>query len=158
MPDHARPLADRGRAAAPAIALEMARRNLLPERVLCSSAQRTRETCAALLPHLAFERPVDIVLTERLYHAEASDLLGVIREQGGKASPLLIIGHNPTLEDFLAMLGPEFNAAVARAQMKFPTAALAVITLPSDSWATLSFGPPGSCSLESFVTPGDLED
>lgn len=150
--DPERPLAPRGRAAAPRIGAYIAREELVADRVLVSPARRTRETwdlVAAQLP------PVRVVASEpRVYDATAARLLSVVREQPKEAHSLMLVGHNPGLEDLAEMLvalGPAPH--LENMAEKFPTGALAVIDLPVDEWSAAA---PATGRLDRFVTPRDL--
>lgn len=162
LPDFDRPLAPRGHKAAPRIGAFMADRGFAPDRILCSSAQRTRETLALVLPHLGGD--CDITLTRSVYESnDEHDLLALIATQSAHQSGptpaphrLMLIGHNPTMQDLaLALAGngaPDDRAALAE---KFPTAALAVLTFDgTDGWAGLA---PGSGLLTHFIRPRDLD-
>ncbi|WP_341988456.1 histidine phosphatase family protein [Azorhizobium sp. AG788] len=150
--DRERPLAPRGRLAAPRIGQYLAQEALMPDRVLVSPARRTRETWELVAPHLL---GIPEVLSEpRLYEASAARLLAVLREQPAAAHALMLVGHNPGTEDLAATLvggGPD--GARDTMHEKFPTGALAVIDLPIDDWADVS---PESGRLDRFVTPRGL--
>ncbi|MBP5856123.1 histidine phosphatase family protein [Marivibrio halodurans] len=164
LPDFDRPLAPRGHKAAPRIGAYMADRGFAPGRILCSSAQRTRETLALVLPHL--DGDCDVTLTRSVYESnDEHDLLALIAAQSAPpftprpvtgAHRLMLIGHNPAMQDLaLALAGngaPDDRAALAE---KFPTAALAVLTFDgTDGWAGLA---PGSGLLTHFIRPRDLD-
>jgi phosphohistidine phosphatase len=149
MPDRDRPLAPRGRHAAERMALKIAEPNLLPDRILCSPARRTRETLAALLPHLAGE--IEVAIADDLYEPQA-DYRRAIAAHRGTAERLLVIGHNPaTQATALALVGKSASAELAA---KYPTAALAVIDFEAAGWAGLKAG---SGRLVAFIRPRDLE-
>lgn len=148
--DHDRPLSARGRSAAPRMAAEIANRALLPDAILCSSARRTLETLSTLVPYL---EPCEITITRAVYMADAGGLLDLVRGLGTRAQSLMVIGHNPTLEDAAAVLSRPDGDAYRRAREKFPTAALAVIDFGA---AALSAAHPQSGTLETFLVPRDL--
>ena len=82
--------------------------------------------------------------------ADADDVVEVIRELGGDAPSVLVVGHNPTFHELaLLLLEPE-DAGRARLETGFPTAALAVVAVPTPSWARLS---PGTGTLLELRTP-----
>ncbi|MFS8038257.1 SixA phosphatase family protein [Xanthobacter sp. AM11] len=152
--DPERPLAPRGRTAAPRMGAYMAAQHLVADRVLVSPARRTRETWDLVAPQLP---AVKVVASEpRIYDASAARLLGVLREQPRDAHTLMLVGHNPGLEDLAEMLTLG-GAAVHMVRMaeKFPTGAIAVIDLPVDEWSATV---PGIGRLDRFVTPRDLAD
>ena len=86
IPDRDRPLSARGRRAAALMAMEIVSRGLLPDRILCSPARRTRETLAALVPHLADE--TRIAITGELYEPSSGDYLPVIGSRCAEAKRL----------------------------------------------------------------------
>jgi phosphohistidine phosphatase len=149
MPDRDRPLAPRGRRAAERMALRIAEPDLLPDRILCSPARRTRETLAALLPHLAGE--VEVAVPDDLYEEEA-DYRPAIAAHRAAAERLLVIGHNPAIQaTALALVGRRASAELAA---KFPTAALAVIDFDGEGWTRMRAG---SGRLVAFIRPRDLD-
>lgn len=150
--DHDRELAPRGRTAAPRMAAYLVERALVPDCVLVSTARRTRETwklVAAGLP----TKP-EAVFEERIYEAGRDDILKVIRTMPAPCQCLLVIGHNPGLQDLALMLVRDGRPEdLRRLAEKFPTAGLAVIDAPIDDWASLRGG---VARLDSFVTPRSL--
>lgn len=152
--DFDRPLAPRGRRDAPVMGRYLRRQRLLPERVLCSSAIRTRETWALAREAMELDPPVRF--TERLYHASARTLLDEIREVDSAPERLLLIGHNPGMQALalgLAGEGPERE--LERIRRKLPTAALVVLRFDVDDWREVE---PGAGELERFVKPKELLD
>ncbi|MFG1426568.1 SixA phosphatase family protein [Roseixanthobacter glucoisosaccharinicivorans] len=150
--DAERPLAQRGRAAAPVIGSYMAAQDLVPDRVLISPARRTRETWQLVAP--ALPASLSVASEPRLYDASVSRILSVLREQPREIHRLMLVGHNPGLEEIADVLTDQGPAAT-RALMaeKFPTGALAIIDLPIDDWADVM---PQTGRLDRFVTPRSL--
>ena len=95
--DFDRPLNERGRRAAPLIARHLARGGLLPDLILCSAALRTRETLALMLPGLA--RDAVVRIESGLYGADAGTLLRRLERVEAAVDCILLIAHNPGLED-----------------------------------------------------------
>lgn len=161
--DHDRPLNARGRHAAPLMGRHIATHALLPERVICSTARRTRETLAGLLPY--FDGEMDIRLSRALYESGAADYIDVIRSLGGSARVLLLIGHNPAMQDTAVDLVGAGNPVLADAvATHYPTASLAVIDFPQKSWADIGrrdgrivafFQPRELEAVDSSVAAGD---
>ena len=90
---------------------------------------------------------------DRLYAASADDLLELLRTVPEQISSVLLIGHNPGLEELglqLTRPSPERD----NLQAKFPTAALATLELTSSRWDELG---PGCASLIAYVRPRDLD-
>ncbi len=147
--DHDRPLAPRGRRAAKLMAEHLRRKGVAPELVLCSTSRRTRQTLTRITPGLGKNSEVEI--EPELYAASAADLLKVLHEVPDEVESVMLIGHNPGIQDLalsLARGGPE----IARVRRKFPTAALATLELKG-SWRELT---PGSAELVSLVKPKEL--
>jgi phosphohistidine phosphatase len=147
--DHDRPLAPRGRRAATRIAGHLARDGIDPELVLCSSAVRTVQTLELLRPALG---PNGTVLVEDgLYAASSDELFERVRRVPDTVASAMLIGHNPGLQR-LALELASSGADLERLETKFPTAALATLTLP-DRWNRLA---PGHAELIAYVVPREL--
>jgi phosphohistidine phosphatase len=143
--DHERPLAPRGLKASQRIADHVAKTGIAPELVLCSTALRTRQTLAALLPVLGGD--VEIRLEDALYGAGPHEVLARVRAADDTVSSLLVIGHNPTLHELALFLSGQTEALD-----RFPTGALASLAFPT-AWADLG---EGGAELEGFVVPREL--
>jgi len=146
--DRERPLAPRGRRDAKKIAKYLRRLGCRPELVLCSAAARTRETLELLRPALGQS---SVMLEEDLYAASCDELLARIRLVPDTVASAMLIGHNPGLHQLaltLASVGDELQ----RLEAKFPTAALATISL-AKGWSRLA---PAEATLEAFVVPKQL--
>lgn len=152
--DHDRDLSTRGQAAAPRIGAYLAERALIPDCVLVSTARRTRETwklVAAALP-----ARVKAIFDERIYEAQPGHILDAIRDIPASCQCLLVIGHNPGLQELALKLTRDGSQdALDRLAEKFPTAGLAIIDVPIDDWANLHSR---SGRLDSFITPRDLDE
>jgi phosphohistidine phosphatase len=149
--DMDRPLAARGRDAAPRMGRYLAEEGLLPDLVVVSAARRTRETWEHVEPHVD---ATEIRFDARIYEAPASRLLAVVRESPSSARSVLLIGHNPGFEDLAKLLvGHGDRYAFARLTQKYPTAGLAVIDFDRENWSEIA---PRSGRLDRFVTPKSL--
>lgn len=150
--DFDRPLGPRGRRAATMVGEHIAKHQLSPDRILCSSSRRTRETLAGLLPSLGGD--CDIRLTRVLYEPRDT-YLAAIASLGLTARTLLLIGHNPAMQETAAALIGSGNQALAsEIAAKFPTAGLAVIDFDIPGWRELT---PGAGRIVAFFRPRDLE-
>ena len=150
--DFHRPLNERGRRAAPLVARHLAHSDLLPDHILCSAALRTRETLALMLPGLA--RDAVLRIESGLYGADATTLLKRLKRIETTVDCVLLIAHNPGLEDLAARIcggGPE--PMRRRMDEKFPTAALAAFAIDAARWSSLR---KGAAILTDFVLPKDL--
>jgi phosphohistidine phosphatase len=150
--DHARPLAPRGEEAVRRLHRHLARHpDAAPELVLCSSARRTTMTLDGILG--ALPARIDMRIEDGLYAASGGRLLERLRQVADGVSGVMLIGHNPGLEDLAFLLvGADDDEITRRMATKFPTGALATLTF-AGSWAALA---PGTATLESFVVPRDL--
>jgi phosphohistidine phosphatase len=147
--DMQRPLAERGRADAARIGAYLADQGLRPDAALVSTARRTRETWEFAAAALRLPPPVSF--NEQLYNARAETLLEVLRETPRATRSLMLIAHNPGMEELArALAATEEKDARRSLAQKFPTAALAVIDFPIDGWNEVK---PGTGRLVQYVTP-----
>jgi phosphohistidine phosphatase len=150
--DHDRPLAARGRRAAALVAAYVRDEGIRPALVLCSSARRARETFDPVMA--AIGGVVDVRVEDGLYGAGADELFARLREVGEGVAPVLLVGHNPGLQDLAAGLaGDGEEEAMARLLAKFPTGALATLDAPATTWSGLDWG---TAYLAGLVVPRDL--
>ncbi|WP_041375948.1 SixA phosphatase family protein [Polymorphum gilvum] len=151
--DFDRPLNERGDQSAARMSAYLKAEGLYPDRILCSTALRTRQTLARLLPEL--HRDAEVSLMRALYDDGELDYIPHIRSRGGNVRTLMVIGHNPATEDTARELVIEGRAEDLHAlNEKYPTGALAVIECPTETWAGLTAQ---TCRLERFVRPRLLE-
>jgi phosphohistidine phosphatase len=146
VPDLRRPLGERGRRDAPVAGRLLAERMGVPDLVLVSPAQRTRETWE--LARAAFAHPPHVEFADDIYDASVEDLLLLLRSTSERAASVAVVGHNPGLEELAFALSDGRGDADALRSMgvKFPTSGLAVFTTVKP-WAHLV---QGSCTLRSF--------
>jgi phosphohistidine phosphatase len=124
--DFDRRLAPRGHAESAETAARLADIGFLPDIALVSTAARARETWAAAQPHFAAAR---VLFEEDLYHADSGAVRHVATTAGARSGTILVVGHNPGLQELTVRLLNEGGAPpslVARASRQFPTAAAAV--------------------------------
>ncbi|OZA13332.1 MAG: phosphoglycerate mutase [Rhodobacterales bacterium 17-64-5] len=147
MPDHDRPLNERGKAAAADLGQWLASRAFVPEEVLCSDSLRTRKTFSGIAPALP-GAPV-LELKPALYHAGPDVMLAVLRH--AKAETVMMIGHNPGIAEFAARLvaHPPANPEFAR----YPTGATLVAEFDVADWAKVEFG---TGVVVDFVIPREV--
>ena len=123
LPDQDRPLATRGVTDAPMMGRAMAERGIDPDLVLCSSARRTRDTLALVLPELKVEPKV--IYEDALYHAGAAQMLEMLRGVPPGANRLMLVGHNPEIHALaLDLVGSGPKHYRDRLKEKYPTAGL----------------------------------
>jgi phosphohistidine phosphatase len=131
----------------------MVRHGLGPDRVLCSTAQRARQTFELIAEQ--FPDPPPVTFVDGLYNAPPDDIIQIIRTPPNDVRSLLVIGHNPGLQAAAAMLIAAGDVeARERLKEKLPTAGLAVIDFPSDAWGKVHRS---AGRLERFVTPRMIE-
>jgi phosphohistidine phosphatase len=144
--DHDRPLTARGRRAATRIGRYLREAGAEPELILCSTARRARDTLALL--ELASPASVE----GELYGASANALLERFRETSDELHSLLLVGHNPGIQDVAVLLAADGSLRTELGS-GFPTAALATLTFDG-SWRKLRAG---ACELVAFVKPRELD-
>ena len=154
--DHDRPLSARGKRDAPRVGRLLRDESLAPGVILTSTATRAVQTAEEVAPWIAVDPPDRIVQREpELYLASAETVLDVVRHAGEESPCVLVVGHNPGLEELGAFL-TRSDAARGLAIESFPTAALAQIELPISVWTDLRWGATGR--LVSFWRPKDLDE
>lgn len=149
--DRERPLEQKGRRGAQAIAAWIAERRLAVELVLCSPSLRTRQTLDIVAP--AFARPPAILLEDGLYLASARQLLARLKQIPAAVTSAMVIGHNPGFQELAIILSDVATGPLpARLAGGFPTAALASyeVAVP---WSALDRR---RARLAGFVTPKEL--
>ena len=148
LPDHDRPLNERGQRAAPAMGRRIRAAGFKPDLVLCSSARRAQETWRLAAGELDATPRVSV---ERdLYLCGPEVLLARLRRLRGEDC-VLLIAHNPDLHELAAGLAGDGPPAALRAlAAKLPTGGLVALAL--DGWRTLA---PGAARLLLFATPRD---
>lgn len=155
--DHGRGLIPRGVAASAAMGAHLGHNGPVPDLILCSDARRAHETMEAALGSLGAKPKIEI--EPKLYLAEPDAILRRLRKIDDRFGTVMIVGHNPGLQDLARDLvtSPAKGAAAdafSRLVAKFPTGALAVLNLDIDSWAYADYG---QARLEAFLSPKDLE-
>jgi phosphohistidine phosphatase len=147
--DHRRPLAPRGLRDAPAAGRALAEADNLPDLALCSTAVRARQTWE--LASAQWGTPPPVRYDRRLYAAPVPALLEVVRETPPEVETLLLVGHNPGLEQLVVELaGDGLDDTLDRVRVKFPTSALALLTWHGTGWPALATG---AALLTSFTVP-----
>ncbi|MCW5689206.1 MAG: histidine phosphatase family protein [Pseudolabrys sp.] len=151
--DRSRALIERGRRDAGKIGAYMQTHALVPDRVVLSPAKRVQETWKYMAG--ALKRAPGATTAEPVYAATPHDILGIILGAPAAAHSLMIIGHNPSLQDVALMLIASGDIDTRELlREKLPTAGLVIIDFPFDEWRNVH---PQSGRLERFVTPKSLE-
>lgn len=141
--DRERELTGRGRRDAKSIAHAISERKLPPDRIITSRAARARETAELVARELGFDGPLDAL--EELYLAEPQRYLSAVARLAGNAERVLVVGHNPALEQLVELL--------TGGRVTMPTAALAICSLACSGFSEL--GPETSGSLVGLILPKD---
>ncbi len=145
--DHDRALNKRGKKDAPRMSQLLADNELVPQRILTSTAERSRQTVEAVIEATGFSGEVSYL--ESLYMAEPEIYLELLSLMPDDLERILVIGHNPGLEGLLQILSGRVES--------LPTAAIAYLSLPIHSWKEIrSHEDPGE--LIALWTPRDLKD
>lgn len=155
VPDHDRPLASRGRRDAPAAGRWLRKSGLVPDRVICSTAERARQTWQLAEEKLGAHPQT--VFEERVYGATSAELLDLARHTPPGVRTLLIVGHDPAMHELTLDLAhvqsdDQDDEALSRVRIKFPTAAIAVLMF-TGNWPELG---PGQAQLADFAAPSDF--
>lgn len=129
--DHDRPLNKRGKKTAPQMGRLLSTQGLVPDLILSSTAVRARETAKAAAKAASYKGPIELL--ESLYLATAGKLMSEAQSLTPDAvGRLLLVGHNPGMEDLIEILSGK--------REPFPTAALAVFEVGIARWKDLELG------------------
>jgi len=150
--DFARPLAKRGKADAPRVGSWLYREGLVPDYILSSPAERARQTAVKVCKSLEV-RTQDIRWDEAIYEATVSELLAVLARCPAQARLVLLVGHNPGLEELARYLVGDDLDEPDNGKV-LPTAAVARIEMPED-WGQLE---PGCGQLIGITRPKALRE
>jgi phosphohistidine phosphatase len=152
--DFDRGLNARGRKGAAVMGKHICAHGVRWDRILASPAVRVAETieigseAGKIKPQVRWDR--------RIYLASSANLIEVLREQEGDPETILLVGHNPGLEDLIFDLVPDDGNSPLRdlVEEKFPTAAFAVLELAIDDWSEVN---DGCARLVHLTRPRDLD-
>ncbi|HWC62701.1 MAG TPA: histidine phosphatase family protein [Rhizomicrobium sp.] len=152
--DHARELTVRGMHDAGAMARYLRKNGFIPDLMLISTSARTRQTADLVLREIGAKADY----RDALYLAEAGKILGMVQAVAQGVEGLMVVGHNPGLEELAGLLAREPVRRKERhrrdvLEEKFPTAALAVLDFDIAKWREIQ---PGTGKLTDFVRPKDL--
>ena len=152
--DFDRPLSERGRKGAAAMGKHIRDYGANWDRIIASPAVRCAETIE--LGYQAIGQTYSANWDRRIYLASSATLLDLLREQSDDLASLLMVGHNPGLEDLIFDLVPDDGRCPMRdiVEEKFPTAAFAVLEMGVERWAHVE---PGCARLIHLMRPRDLD-
>ncbi len=153
--DHERPLAERGRRAAPAMAKRLHDLEMVPDLVFCSDARRTLQTWELVDDAwTAAGSRAAVEVRPELYLASPRTMLDVVASAPEHVESVMIVAHNPGTHDLARRLCRLDEGEEAEAlRTKFPTAAVAIVASDATSWS--AFGS-GRSQLVRFIRPRDL--
>ncbi|HOJ63411.1 MAG TPA: histidine phosphatase family protein [Spirochaetota bacterium] len=141
--DFDRPLKKRGINDTIIMAEYIKQSDLIPEYIICSDARRTRETLSILLEKI--NSKIETLYTRKIYEADVSDILEVIYETDNKFNRIMIVGHNPGMEETVVALTKKSFPFP-----KFSTCGLAYLKLDIDDWKNIK---KSKANLELFKNP-----
>ena len=148
LPDHDRPLAPRGEAALPAMRAHVATLDLPALIVLCSTAVRAAATFEGIRPALSTDTRIES--DRAFYYADEEELLSRVARLGSEHESVMIVGHNPTLQDLACtLIGGGDAGARGQIAAKVPTGSIMTMSVDRP-WAALA---PGAAHLDSLFMP-----
>jgi phosphohistidine phosphatase len=143
--DHDRPLNRRGKRDAPRMGKLLKEKELAPDLVISSTATRAKDTASAVANHSGYKGKK--IKFKSLYAAEPSAYLAVLRELDDKYQRVLIVGHNPGVEELIEMLTGEIHI--------IPTCTLAQIEFDTEKWSAILRGLTDRGRLIEILRPGE---
>lgn len=152
--DFDRPLNARGRKGARLMGEHVRARGYRFDRVIASPAVRVAETIEEA--NKAFPGSYPVEWDRRIYLASSATLLDILHGIEGDPQSVLMVGHNPGLEDLIFDLVPDDGSSPLRdeVEVKFPTATFALLEIPVDKWADVA---ERSAKLVAMTRPRDLD-
>jgi len=142
--DHDRPLNKRGMRDAPLIGEFLKNEHLIPDFIISSNAKRAHSTAKIVAKASGYKR--EIVLNQSLYAAQPTAYIDVLRDLSNEYARVLIIGHNPGLEELVSMLTRESHS--------LSTCSLVHIQLRINKWTEMDNKTKGK--LSGIWHPRDL--
>jgi phosphohistidine phosphatase len=152
--DFDRPLNKRGEKAARLIGVWMKNEGMEFNHVIASPAVRVIDTLDQWVA--GFGTRIEPTWERRVYLASSATLMDVLRELGSEYDSVLMVGHNPGLEDLILDIVPDEKGDTLRDSVyeKYPTAAVAEMELDIEDWADIDRG---TGKLTRYVRPRDLD-
>jgi phosphohistidine phosphatase len=141
--DHDRPLNGRGEADAPRMGVLLTEKDLVPDRIVSSTAERARTTARLVAESCPFDG--EITLDRNLYHAGLDEFVDVLQGLPADMDCVMLVGHNPGIAELVDFLTDTPEA--------MSTANVAVIRLPINRWSEVDFETEGE--LVEVLRPGE---
>lgn len=129
-PDRERDLAPKGRGQAEFIGQWMREKNIMPDKIISSSATRTAVTAQLCAEQAGYQGK--ITLADDLYDADTDTYLDLIAGLKSKHASVMVVGHNPEISSVVALLTGE--------PLSMSPATLVCIELPTDQWSSVRDG------------------
>lgn len=126
--DHDRPLNKRGKRDAPRMGELLRDEELAPDLIISSTAKRALKTAEAVAEACQFEG--QILPTRELYHGDPESYFSVLQRWGGNSDVVMVVGHNPGVEELLESLTGVWE--------RMPTTALAEVRVDAQDWSSMS--------------------
>lgn len=147
IPDHDRPLNRRGKHDVPLMGKLLRDQKMNLDLIISSTALRAETTANLIAKAVRYKGK--IILDKSIYNAEPMDLLTLLSNSSDEYNSILLVGHNPTMEEMVQMItnSPEITMA---------TCAIAHLTLSIDTWTDLKEKQTFRGKLENFWTPKEL--
>lgn len=139
--DFDRPLNDRGRRDAPRMAKRLKEREIYPDLLISSPAQRALSTCM-LMAETAGYPATNIQTDRRLYHASDEQILKIVHEIHNNNDSVVLFSHNPGLTEFANRLVAEPITD------NIPTCGVVCVELPVASWKDITWGQGALCFFD----------
>ena len=143
--DHDRPLNKRGKRDAPLMGEFLKNENLIPEFIISSNAKRAHSTAKIVAKASGYKG--EIALNQSLYEALPAAYIDVLRDLSNEYARVLVVGHNPGLEELVSMLTGESHS--------LSTCSLVHIQLRVNKWTEMDNKTKGK--LSGIWHPRDLE-
>ena len=131
---------------------EFRKRNATFDLVLASPARRVIDTIRSF--EKGYGKPLEPTYEPVLYENSATTLLSMLVDIGDAANRILLVGHNPSLQNLGTMLAKPEDALHAELAAHFPTAAAVIVELPIDHWSDLGTG---TGRIVWLLKPSDLD-
>ncbi len=145
LPDHDRPVLEKGKKKTEKVADTLKRKKVLPDLIISSTATRARQTALILAEKLGY--PVENIRYERnIYVAGSDDIFNDLYGLDDSLSSVMIVGHNPTLTDFV-------NEHTKKFIDNLPTSAVAAIAYKTKNWQDIATS---KHKLKFIITPSKL--
>ena len=146
IPDHERPLNKRGKQNAITMGKYLKKEKLVPDLIISSTAKRANKTADIISKQSGYDD--GMIQSETLYSSSSENYIKVINDIPDKYNKVLLVGHNPILEDVIARILGESHT------MK--TCSLAYIELSINSWKKFSYGT--NSKLIDLIVAREIED